>query len=149
MQNGEGLITDITFKLMPFTMQVLVMLCHITLTNRTFFTQITAMWTVLTLYAPINVHVKVFLQITLVTVGLITHTTTDWTFFMTQAFMYCQITLIIERLTTHITWVLRLLFVCAPVTAECSTKSKWLVTHFTCVLIPFSMYCLWFKWVFW
>ena len=56
--------------------------------------------------------------------------------------MFLQITLIIEHLITHITWVLRLLFVCAQVTDECSTKSKCLVTHITCVLIPFSMYSL-------
>jgi hypothetical protein len=64
---------------MPFTMHALVMLHHTTLKNKHFFTHITDMWTVLTLYAPINVQVKMFLQVTLITVGFITHTAREWT----------------------------------------------------------------------
>jgi len=110
-----------------------------------FFTHITAMWTVLTLYASIDLQVKMFLQVTLIGVEFITHATRERKLSNMQALMFLQFTLIIEWLITHITWVLRLLFVCAPVTAECSTKSKWFVTHVTCVLIPYSMYCLWFS----
>jgi len=64
-------------------MLTLVMLLHIILINKPFFTHITAIWTVLTLYAPVNalitVHVKMFFQVTLITVGLITHTARERT----------------------------------------------------------------------
>ena len=105
-------------------MQTLVMLLRNSLRSKPFFTHIKAMWTVLTLYALITVHVKMFLQVTLITVGLITHRAREWTLSSMQALMFLQITLIIKHLITHIAWVLRLLFVYAPVTPECCTKSK-------------------------
>jgi hypothetical protein len=59
---------------MPFTMHTLNMLLQNKLRHKPFFTHITAMWTVLTLYALINVPMEMFLQVTLITAGLVTHT---------------------------------------------------------------------------
>jgi hypothetical protein len=81
---------------MPVTMHTLNMVLHTTLRNKPFCTHITAMWTVLTLYALINVHVKMFLQVTLITAGLITHTARERTLSSMQALMFLQITLITE-----------------------------------------------------
>jgi len=78
-QKGEWSVTDITFELMPFTMLTLVMRLHMRLRSKAFFTQITAIWMVLTVYAIITVHMKMFLQVTLITVGLITHTASERT----------------------------------------------------------------------
>ena len=58
---------------MPFTMHTLNMLRHITLKNKPFITHNTAIWT------HITVHDNMFLQITLNTVGLITHTARERT----------------------------------------------------------------------
>jgi len=91
-KNGKYSVTDLTFKLVPFTMHTPVMLLHITLTIKPFFTQITAKWTDCTVYA------NVFLQTTLVSVGLITHTASERTLSSMQALMFLHITLI-----THIT----------------------------------------------
>jgi hypothetical protein len=77
-------------------MHTLNMVLHITLRNKPFFTDITAMWTVLTFYVLINVHVKMFLQVTWITVGFITHTARERTLSSMQALMFLQITLIIE-----------------------------------------------------
>jgi len=75
---------------------MLVTLRHVTLINKPFFTHITAMWTVLTRYALSNVHVKMFLQVTMITVGLTAHTARERTLSSMQALMFLQVLLITE-----------------------------------------------------
>ena len=104
-----------TFHLTPFTVHMLVTWRHVTLINKPCFTHITSMWTVLTLYALSNVHVKMFLQVSLITVGLTTHTAKERTLSSMQTLMFLQVLLITEWLITHCTGVLRPLFVCASV----------------------------------
>jgi hypothetical protein len=95
-QKSERFVTDITFKLMPFTMHTLNVLLHGVLRRKHSFTHITAIWTALTVYALIKMHVKMFLQVTLITVGLITQTARERTLSSMQALMFLQITLIIK-----------------------------------------------------
>jgi hypothetical protein len=133
-------VTNIASKWMYFTKQALNMDLKITFYSKCFFTHITAIWTIMTVYV-----LKMRMWNTPTAVGHITHTARKQMLSSMQALMFLQITPIIEWLITHIAWVLRLLFVRAPVTAEGSTKSKWLVTHVTCVLIPFGKNGLLFR----
>jgi len=71
-------------------MHMPVMLLHITLKIKHFFTHNTPIWTDITVYA------NMFLQINLNTVQIITHTAREGTLSIMQALMFLQIILIRE-----------------------------------------------------
>jgi len=75
-------------------MHTLIMFLHSILPKKCFFAHITAKWTIV--YSLISVHVQMFLQFTLMTVGFVTHTARERTLSSMQLFMFLQVLLIIE-----------------------------------------------------
>jgi hypothetical protein len=77
-----------------YTMHTLIMFLYFTLPKKYFFTNTTAICTIV--YSLTSVHTLMFLQVTLITVRFVIHTAREQTLSSIQLFMFLQITLMIE-----------------------------------------------------